>query len=128
MDPFDVLKLIVKIGFFIFLIIFFIVRYRNKKKGIVDDAVDIDLDNTTQGMLILRHRKFWGKIQLLLDDKILEEFSLPKLSVNTNFTFNPKVVKGINEIIITRPVVLAGMSNGWRYQVIGHKKTVDITV
>ncbi len=128
MDPFDVLKLIVKIGFFIFLIIFFIVRYRNKKKGIVDDAVDIDLDNTTQGMVILRQRKFCGKIQLLLDDKILEEFSLPKLSVNTNFTLNPEVVKGINEIIITRPVVLAGMSNGWRYQVIGHKKTVDITV
>lgn len=128
MHPFDAIMLIAKIGAFLAILFFFMVRYRNKNKGIVDDAVDIELSNTPRGCLILRHRKYWGKIQLTLENEILEEFDLPKISLKTKFTMNPKVVRGINEIVITRPLVAAGLSGGWRYQILGDKKNVDVVV
>ena len=128
MGPFDVIKLIVKIGIFLSLLILLVVRYRNKNKGIVDDAIDIELAKTPRGRLILRHRKFWGKIQLMLENDVLEEFNLPKFLIKRKFKIYPMAVNGINEIVITRPLFLAALNKGWRYQVLGDKKNVDVIV
>ena len=128
MGPFDVIKLIVKIGIFLSLLILLVVRYRNKNKGIVDDAIDIELAKTPRGRLILRHRKFCGKIQLMLENDVLEEFNLPKFLIKRKFKIYPNAVNGINEIVITRPLFLAALNKGWRYQVLGDKKNVDIIV
>ena len=128
MDPFDVIKLIVKVGIFLSLLILLVVRYRNKNKGIVDDAIDIELAKTPRGRLILRHRKFWGKIQLVLENDVLEEFNLPKFLIKRKFKIYPMAVNGINEIVITRPLFLAALNKGWRYQILGDKKNVDVIV
>ena len=128
MDQFDVIKLIVKIGIFLSLLILLVVRYRNKNKGIVDDAIDIELAKTPRGRLILRHRKFWGKIQLMLENDVLEEFNLPKFLIKRKFKIYPMAVNGINEIVITKPLFLAALNKGWRYQILGDKKNVDVIV
>ena len=128
MAPFDVIKLIVKVGIFLSLLILLVVRYRNKNKGIVDDAIDIELAKTPRGRLILRHRKFWGKIQLMLENDVLEEFNLPKFLIKRKFKIYPRAVNGINEIVITRPLFLAALSKGWRYQILGDKKNIDVIV
>ena len=128
MDPFDVIKLIVKVGIFLSLLILLVVRYRNKNKGIVDDAIDIELAKTPRGRLILRHHKFWGKIQLVLENDVLEEFNLPKFLIKRKFKIYPMAVNGINEIVITRPLFLAALNKGWRYQILGDKKNVDVIV
>lgn len=121
--------LIIQIIFFSVLLIIVVAVVVKRKLGHASAGCnDVTLMKNGTKHVYLRHDKMFGKVSVINDGEIMESFQLPHLSMKTEIVFVPKRLKGIDKIQIIRPLVLSGISNGWRYVISGKGKSIDVTI
>ena len=125
----SLLIIIAKVVFLVVLLVIVVTVVVKRKLGHASAGCnDVTLMKNGTKHVFLRHDKMFGKVSVINDGEVMESFQMPHLSIKTEIIFVPKHLKGVDKIQIIRPLVLSGVSNGWRYIISGKGKSVDVTI